>query len=208
MPSRSTTFPLRTRTPPGATAPMPNSGCPGAPSLRETKTSSGAPREREISYPTGTPPRGNPKTTHLPPRKRDSFAASFCPASLRSSNGGERKILTAVSADTPPERGEDLSALLDLPNPTRVLPIGRLILDPLNAGGHALGKGLQVVASFEYESRRRGTDLKGELRDQRGEAPESAAGERHAPEQIVRMGIESRGDEDQTRPELPEHGRE
>src|SRR5829696_8374509 len=112
------------------------------------------------------------------------------------------------SAHTPPERGEDLTALLDLPHPTLVLPIGRLIMDPLNAGGHALGKGPQVVAPFEYEGRRRGTNFTGELRDQRGEAPESAAGERHTPEQIVRMGIEARGDQDHTGPELPEHGRE
>ena len=108
MPRRLMTSAFKMRTPPAATAPMPNSGWPGAPSLRETNTSSGAPREREISYPTGTPPRGNPKTTHRPPRKRDSFAASFRPASLRSSNGGERKILTA-DQPTPRQNGARIS---------------------------------------------------------------------------------------------------
>src|SRR5215204_1470367 len=138
MPRRLTTSSLRTRTPPTATAPMPNSGCPGAPSLRETNTSSGAPREREISYPTDTPPLGRAKTTGRSSLKRDSFPASWRPASLRSSNGGKPKILT-VSAEAPPERRQGLAALLNVPQPASILPVGSCFLDPLHGRGDALG---------------------------------------------------------------------
>src|SRR5918994_7213371 len=147
MPRRLTTSWLRMRTPPAATAPMPNSGCPGAPSLREMNTSSGAPREREISYPTGTPPLGRAKTTGRSSLKRDSFPASWRPASLRSSNGGKPKILIA-SAEAPPERRQGLAALLDVPHPARILPVGDSPFDPLHCRGDALGQGIEVVASF------------------------------------------------------------
>src|SRR5215211_831344 len=152
MPRRLTTSSLRTRTPPAATAPMPNSGWPGAPSLRETNTSSGASREREISYPTGTPPLGRAKTTGRSSVKRDSFSASRRPASLRSSNGTKSKILIA-SAEASPERCQGLAALLDLPHPARVLPVGGFLSDPLHGRGDALGEGAEVVPSLEYERR-------------------------------------------------------
>src|ERR687889_2612816 len=158
MPRRLTTSWLRTRTPPAATAPIPNSGCPGAPNLRETNTSSGAPRAREISYPTGTPPLGRAKTTGRSSLKRTSFPASWRPASLRSSNGGKPKILT-VSAEAPPERRQDLAALLDAPHPARILPVGGFLPDPLHCRGDALGEGVEVVASLEDERRGRGPDL-------------------------------------------------
>src|SRR4051794_16728325 len=48
---------------PSATAPMPNSSCPGAPILRATNTSSGAPSAEAICAATGTPPRGSASTT-------------------------------------------------------------------------------------------------------------------------------------------------
>jgi len=47
-----------TRVPSAATAPMPSSSCPGAPSLRATKTSSGAPSSAAIGAAIATPPRG------------------------------------------------------------------------------------------------------------------------------------------------------
>src|SRR5688572_22487748 len=150
------------RTPPAATAPMPNSGCPGAPSLREMNTSSGAPRAREISYPTGTPPLGRAKTTGRSPSKRDSFAASRRPASLRSLNGGKPNILI-VSAEAPPERREGLATLLDVPHPTRILPVRGSLPNPLHGVGDALGQGVEIVASLEDESRGRGADLAGEV---------------------------------------------
>src|SRR5215210_3094857 len=162
MPRRLTTSWLRTRTPSAATAPMPNSGCPGAPSLRETNTSSGAWRAREISYPTGTPPLGRAKTTVRSSLKRDSFPASRRPASLRSSNGGKPKILT-TSAEAPPERRQGLAAPLDLPHPARILPAGGSLPDPLHGHGDALGEWVEVVASLEDERRRRGPELAGEV---------------------------------------------
>src|ERR687897_1468667 len=190
MPRRLTTSWLRTRTPPAATAPMPNSGCPGAPSLRETNTSSGASRAREISYPTGTPPLGRAKTTVRSSLKRDSFPASRRPASLRSSNGGKPKILI-TSAQAPPERRQDLAGLLNVPRPARILPLRGSLPDPLHGGGDALGQGVEVVASLEDERRGRGLDLAGEVRDQGGEASERVASERHAPEKIVCVGVET-----------------
>src|SRR5215212_1612034 len=158
MPSRLTTSWLSTRTPPAATAPIPNSGWPGAPSLRETNTSSGALREREISYPTGTPPLGRAKTTGRSSIKRESFPASRRPASLRSSNGGKPKNLMD-SAKAPPVRRQGLAALLDLPHPASILPAGGFLPDPLHGRGDALGEGLEVVASFEDERRGRGPAL-------------------------------------------------
>src|ERR671920_1834715 len=152
MPRRLTTSSFRTRTPPAATAPMPNSGWPGAPSLRETNTSSGALRAREISYPTGTPPLGRAKTTVCSSLKRNSFPASRRPASLRSSKGGKPKILIA-SAKAPPERRQGLATLLDVPHPIRILPVRRSLPDPLHGGGDALGQGVEVVASLEDERR-------------------------------------------------------
>src|SRR5215218_6640262 len=140
MPRRLTTSWLRTRTPPAATAPIPNSGWSGAPSLRETNTSSGAPREREISYPTGTPPLGKAKTTGRSSVKRESFPASRRPASLRSSNGGKPKILMA-SAGAPPVRRQGLAALLHLPLPARILPAKGFLPTPLHGRGDALGEG-------------------------------------------------------------------
>src|SRR5215211_6514715 len=174
MPRRVTTSSLRTRTPPAATAPMPNSGCSGAPSLRETNTSSGAPREREISYPTGTPPLGRAKTTVRSSLKRDSFPASRRPASLRSSNGGEPKILMA-SAEAPPERCQGLAALLDLPHPARILPAGRYLSHPLHGRGDARGEGFEVVTPLEDERGGRGPELAAEGRDLCGEASEGIA---------------------------------
>src|SRR5215210_1572518 len=165
MPSRLTTSSLRTRTPPVATAPMPNSGWPGAPSLRETNTSSGAPRAREISYPTGTPPLGRAKTTGRSSLKRESFPASRRPASLRSLKGGKPKILMA-STEAPPERREGLAALLDRPHAARILPIRGFLPDSPHGGGDALGEGVEVVATFEDERRGRRPDLTGEGRDQ------------------------------------------
>src|ERR687897_390834 len=162
MASRLTTSSLRTRTPPVATAPMPNSGCPGAPSLRETNTSSGAWRTREISYPTGTPPLGRAKTTGRSPSKRTSFPASRRPASLRSSKGGKPKILMA-SAQTPPERRQGLAARLDVPHPASILPVGGSSLDPLHRRGDALAQGVEVVASFQDERRGRGPEFVGEV---------------------------------------------
>src|ERR671920_136196 len=162
MPRRLTTSSLRTRAPPAATAPMPNSGCPGAPSLRETSTSSGASRAREISYPTGTPPLGRAKTTGRSSSKRDSFPASWRPASLRSSNGGKPKNLMA-SAEAPPERCQDLAALLDVPHPVRVIPVRRPLPDPLHGCGDALGQGVEVVASLQDERWGRCPDLAGEV---------------------------------------------
>src|SRR5918997_2784420 len=161
MPSRLTTSSLRTRTPPAATAPIPNSGWCGARSLRETNTSSGALREREISYPTGTPPLGRAKTTGRSSSKRASFPASRRPASLRSSNGGKPKILT-VSAETPPERRQDLAALLDMPHPARIRPVRGSLLDPLHGRGDALCEGVEVVATFEDERWGRAPELAGE----------------------------------------------
>src|SRR5215218_593109 len=162
MPRRLTTSWLRTRTPPAATAPMPNSGWSGAPSLREIITSSGASRAREISYPTGTPPLGRAKTTVRSSLKRTSFPASWRPASLRSSNGGKPKTLIA-SAKAPPERRQGLAALLDVPHPARILPVGGSLPDPLHGGGDALGQGVEVVASLQDERRGRGPDLAGEV---------------------------------------------
>src|ERR671912_935340 len=138
MPRRLTTSWLRTRTPPAATAPIPNSGCPGAPSLRETHTSSGAPRAREISYPTGTPPLGRANTTGRSSLKRDSFPASRRPASLRSSKGGKPKTLITL-AKAPPERRQGLAALVDVPHPVRILPVRRSLPYPLHGDGDALG---------------------------------------------------------------------
>src|SRR5215217_8407968 len=154
MPRRLTTSSLRTRTPPAATAPMPNSGWPGAPSLRETNTSSGAVRAREISYPTGTPPLGRAKIMGRSSLKRDNLPASRRPASLRSSNGGRPKILIA-SAQTPPERRKGLAALLNVPHPARILPVRGFFPDPLYGRGDARGEGVEVVAAFEDERRRR-----------------------------------------------------
>src|SRR5215211_1583844 len=207
MPRRLTTSRLSTRTPPAATAPMPNSGWPGAPSLRETNTSSGALRECEISYPTGTPPLGRAKTTGRSSPKRESFSASRRPASLRSSNGGEPKILIA-SAEAPPVRRQGLAALLDLPHPARVLPARGFFFHPLHGRGDTLGEGLEVVASLEDKRRWRGPDLAGEVRDQGGEATESVAPQRHAPEQVVHVGVETGGDQDPLGSELPQHGQE
>src|SRR5918912_1682857 len=150
MPRRLSTSRLSTRTPPAATAPMPNSGWPGAPSLRETNTSSGAPREREISYPTGTPPLGRAKTTGRSSLKRESFSASRRPASLRSSNGGEPKILI-TSAEAPPVRRQGLAALLDLSHPVRILPARDFLPDPSHGCGDALSEGFEVVAPFQDE---------------------------------------------------------
>src|SRR5215213_7790599 len=160
MPRRLTTSWLRTRTPPAATAPIPNSGWPGAPSLRETNTSSGAPRVREISYPTGTPPLGRAKTTERSSLKQDSFPASRRPASLRSLKGGKPKILMA-SVEAPPERRQGLAALLDRPHAARIPPIRGLLPDSLHGGGDALGEGVEVVAPFEDERRRHSPDLAG-----------------------------------------------
>src|SRR5919112_6148438 len=207
MPRRLTTSSFRTRTPPAATAPMPNSGWPGAPSLRETNTSSGALRAREISYPTGTPPLGRAKTTGRSSSKRASFPASRRPASLRSSKGGKPKILMA-SAQTPPERRQGLAALLDVPHPARILPAGGFSLDPLHRRGDALGQGAEVVASFQDERRGRGPDFAGEIRDQGGEASERGATQCHAPQQVVCVGVESCGDQGHPGPELPQHGQE
>src|SRR5688572_31056496 len=162
MPRRLTTSSLRTRTPPAATAPMPNSGCPGAPSLRETSTSSGASRAREISYPTGTPPLGRAKTTGRSSSNRDSFSASRRPASLRSANGGKLKILI-ISAEAPPERREGFAALLDVPHPTRIPPVRGSLPNTMQGVGDALGQGVEVVASLEDERRGRGPDLAGEV---------------------------------------------
>src|SRR5919199_5808235 len=147
MPRRLSTSSLRTRTPPAATAPMLNSGWPGAPSLRETNTSSGASRAREISYPTGTPPLGRAKTTGRSSLKRESFSASRRPASLRSSKGGKPKILTA-SAQAPPERRQRLAGLLDVPHPARILPFRGFLPNPLRGRGDALGEGVEVVPSL------------------------------------------------------------
>src|SRR5215204_1291163 len=207
MPRRLTTSWLRTRTPPAATAPMPNSGWSGAPSLRETNTSSGAPREREISYPTGTPPLGKAKTTGRSSIKRDSFSASRRPASLRSSNGGKPKILMA-SAEAPPVWRQGLAALLDLPHSARVFPAGGFLPHPPNGRGDALGEGLEIVASLEDERGRRCPNLAGEVGDQGGEACERVAPERHAPEQVVCVGVETGGDQDHLGPELPQQGQE
>src|SRR3712207_5192642 len=162
MPRRLTTSSLRTRTPPAATAPMPNSGCSGAPSLRETSTSSGTSRAREISYPTGTPPLGRAKTTVRSSLRWESFPASRRPASLRSSKGGKPKTLI-TSAKAPPERRQGLAALLDVPHPVRILPVRRSLPYPLHGGGDALGQGVEVVASLEDERRGRGPDLAGEV---------------------------------------------
>src|SRR5215210_154012 len=207
MPRRLTTSRLSTRTPPAATAPMPNSGWPGAPSLRETNTSSGALRDCEISYPTGTPPLGRAKTTGCSSLKRASFSASRRPASLRSSNGGELKILM-TSAEAPPVRCQGLAALLHLPHPARILPARGFLPNPLHGRGYALGEGFEVVASLEDERRGRGPDLAGEVREQGGEASESVASQRHTPEQVVHMGVETGGDQDHLGPELAQHGQE
>src|SRR5918998_456045 len=160
MPRRLTTSSLRTRTPPAATAPMPNSGCPGAPSLRETSTSSGAPRAREISYPTGTPPRGSAKTTVGPSPYRASFPASLRPASLRSLNGGPPKIFMGLPQGLP-ERRQGRAALLDRPEPTRVLPPRGFLPDPPHGRRDALRERLQVVAAFQDERQRRRPQLAG-----------------------------------------------
>src|SRR5215217_5272531 len=152
MPRRLTTSSLRTRTPPAATAPMPNYGWPGAPSLRETNTSSGAVRAREISYPTGTPPLGRAKIMGRSSLKRDSLPASRRPASLRSLKGGKPKILMA-STETPPERHQGLAALIHRPHTAGILPIRRLLLDASYRRGDALGEGVEVVAPFEDERR-------------------------------------------------------
>src|SRR5215216_1146751 len=207
MPRRLTTSSLRTRTSPAATAPMPNSGWSGAPSLRETNTSSGASRAREISYPTGTPPLGRAKTTGRSSLKWDSFSASRRPASLRSSNGGEPKNLT-VSAEAPPERRQGFAALLNALHPARILPVRSSLPNPLHGGGDALGEGVEVVASLQYERRGRGPDLAGEGRDHGGEASESVAPQRHAPKQVVYVGVETGRDQDRLGPELSQHGQE
>src|SRR5215210_1699643 len=174
MSRRLTTSSFRTRTPPAATAPIPNSGWSGAPSLRETKTSSGARRVREISYATGTPPLGRAKITGCSLWKRDSFPASRRPASLRSSKGGKPKILMA-SAEAPPERCQCPAALVDLPYPARILPAGGPLPDPLHGRGDALGEGVEVVTSLEDERGARGPELAAEGRDLGGEASESLA---------------------------------
>src|SRR5215210_4144410 len=174
MPSRLTTSSFRTRTPPAATAPIPNSGWSGAPSLRETKTSSGAQREREISYPTGTPPLGRANTTGRSFWKRDSFPASRRPASLRSSKGGEPKILMA-SAEALPEWCQGVAALLDLPHPASILPAGGSLPDPSHGRGDARGEGFEVVTPLEDESGGRGPEFAAEGRDLGGEASESVA---------------------------------
>ena len=84
-------------------------------------TSSGASREREISYPTGTPLLGGRRPRAARPGS-GTASASRRPASLRSSNGGKLKILI-ISVEAPPERREGLAALLDVPHPTRILPV-------------------------------------------------------------------------------------
>src|SRR5918995_757043 len=207
MPRRLTTSSLRTRPPPAATAPMPNSGCPGAPSLRETNTSSGARREREISYPTGTPPLGKANTTGRSLWKRANFPASRRPASLRSSNGGKPKILMA-SAEAPPVRCQGPATLLDLPYPARILPVRGLLPHPSHGRGDARGECFEVVTTLEDERGGRGPELAAEGRDAGGEASEGVATQRHAPEQVVRMGVETGGDQDHPRPELPQHRQE
>src|SRR5919199_3454216 len=204
MPRRLTTSSLRTLTPPAATAPMPNSGWPGAPSLRETNTSSGAWRRREISYPTGTPPLGRAKTTGRSSLKRESFPASLRPASPRSLKGGKPKILMA-SAEAPPERCEGLAAPLDRLDAASILPIWGFLLDTSYRRLDALGEGAQVVAPFEDERGRGRPDLSAEVVYHGREASESLAPQRHAPEQVLGMGVETGGDENQLGPELAQH---
>src|SRR5215210_1345163 len=198
MPRRLTTSSFSTRTPPAATAPIPNSGWSGAPSLRETQTSSGARRVREISYPTGTPPLGRAKITGRSFWKRDSFPASRRPASLRSSNGGESKILMA-SAEAPPERCQSLAALLDLPHPARILPAGNPLTHPFHGRGDARSEGVEVVTPLEDKGGGRGPELVGEGRDRGGEASEGVAPGGHAPEQVGRVRVETGGDQDHPR---------
>src|SRR5256885_1094072 len=71
-------------TPPSATAPIPNSGWVGAPTLRATNTSSGASRARATSKATGTPPRGSANTSGDSNSCPPTTEASRRPASIRS----------------------------------------------------------------------------------------------------------------------------
>src|SRR5215211_5295867 len=119
IPNSRTASSFRTRTPPWATAPIPNSSRPGAPSLRAIKTSRGAPKEREISYATGTPPRGRARTTGSSSRYPDSLSASLRPASSLSLNKRPPSITNSMPSTLDHDQGPEAGNLLAYPRPVR-----------------------------------------------------------------------------------------
>ena len=77
---RSQTSRSRTTVPSSQTAPTPNSGLWGAPSLRTVRRSICAPSARAISTATGTPPRGSARITGARPARGCRSGASSRPA--------------------------------------------------------------------------------------------------------------------------------
>src|SRR5215217_2139259 len=106
-----------------------------------------------------------------------------------------------------PVRCQGLPCDLDGSYAARVLPADLLcLLNPPDGRCDALGEGSQVVAALEDERGGRGPYLMGQGGERGGEASEGGGLQRHASQRIGPVGVVARGDQDQSRTELAQHG--